>query len=58
MRHIIIRGIMGLIWMAAAAAGAISGSFTTAALYLILGGAFLYSAYAAWKNNNRDGKGA
>lgn len=54
MRHIIIRGIMGLIWLAAAAAGVMSGNFEMAVLYLILGAAFLYCAYAAWKKEKGD----
>lgn len=42
MRHVYIRGILGLIWLAAAI---VSGSM----LYVILGAVFLYSAYATWK---------
>lgn len=42
MRHVYIRGMMGLIWLAAAI---VSGSM----LYVILGAVFLYSAYATWK---------
>ena len=41
MRHVYIRGMMGLIWLAAAI---VSGSM----LYVILGAVFLYS-YATWK---------
>ena len=43
MRHVYIRGIMGLIWLAAAV---ITG----------LGGAFLFSAYTTWKKE-QDKKG-
>lgn len=49
MRHIYIRGIMSLIWLAAATVSGVSGNLQMAGLYVILGGAFLYSAYKAWK---------
>ena len=44
MRHIFIRGIIGLIWLVAAI---VCG---------VLAGVFLYSAYATWKKE-KDGKG-
>lgn len=56
MRHVYIRGLAGLIWLAAAVASGISGSFEMAVLYVILGGVFLYSASAAWKKE-KDNKG-
>ena len=56
MRHICIRGMIGLIWLAAAIVSGISGSFQMMGLYLILAGVFLYSAYTAWKKE-KDGKG-
>ncbi len=56
MRHVYIRGIMGLIWLAVAVISGISGSLETAGLYVILSGVFLYSAYAVWKKE-RDTKG-
>lgn len=49
MRHIYIRGILAVIWMAAAIISGISGSMEMAALYVLLGGVFLYSAYSEWK---------
>ncbi len=49
MRHIYIRGIMSLIWLAAAIVSGVSGNLQMAGLYVILGGAFLYSAYKACK---------
>ena len=57
MRHVYIRGIVGLIWLVAAIASAISGKFEMTLFYVILGGMFLYSAYATWKkeaNNKGD----
>lgn len=56
MRHIYIRGIIGLIWLAAAIVCRVSGNFPMMGLYLVLAGVFLYSAYATWKKE-KDGKG-
>jgi len=49
MRHIYIRGIIGLIWLMAAIVCGSSRNFPMMGFYIILAGAFLYSAYAAWK---------
>lgn len=49
MRHVWIRGILALVWLAAAL---ISGG----ALYVIMGMVFLVSAYSAWKRE-KNGKG-
>lgn len=54
MRHIYIRGMVGLIWIAAAIASVVSGNFAMAALYVVLGGAFLYSAYTCWKKEKEE----
>ena len=56
MRHVYFRGIMGLVWLAAALVSGISGIFPMAAFYVLLGALFLYSAYATWKRE-KDGKG-
>jgi hypothetical protein len=56
MRHVYIRGIMSLIWLAAAIVSGVSGNFEMAGLYAILGGVFLYFAYAIWKKE-KDRKG-
>ena len=56
MRHIYIRGSLGLIWLAAAIVCGISGNLPMMGLYLVLAGAFLYFAYAAWKKE-KDGGG-
>ncbi len=50
MRHVYIRAIMSLIWLAAAVVGGVSGNFKLAVLYVLLGGVFLYNAYAIKKN--------
>jgi hypothetical protein len=56
MRHVYIRGLVGLIWLVAAIVSGISGNFEMTVLYVILGGVFLYSAYATWKKE-KDNKG-
>ena len=56
MRHIYIRGSLGLIWLVAAIVCGVSGNFLMMGLYLVLAGVFLYSAYAAWKKE-KDSKG-
>lgn len=56
MRHVYIRGFIGLIWLAAAIVSSISANFEMTVFYVILGGAFLYSAYATWKKE-KDNKG-
>ena len=53
MRHVYIRGIFSVIWLAAAMISAFSGSFET---YILLGGVFFYSAYTMWRRE-KDQKG-
>lgn len=55
MRHVYIRGILSIIWLAAAIFSSISGNLELAVLYVILGGVFLYSAYTIWKKNKGNG---
>lgn len=55
MRHVYIRGILALIWLAAAVVSGVGGNVGMAAFYVLLGGACLYSAYVMWKKEqNRD----
>lgn len=49
MRHISIRGILTLIWLAAAVVSGLSGKLEWAGLYVLLGAVFGYSCYASWK---------
>ena len=51
MRHIYIRGILGLIWLAAAIISGKSGNIEMTVLYVILSGVFLYSAFTTWKKD-------
>lgn len=53
MRHVFIRGLAGLVWLAAAIVSGVSGKFELAVLYVILGGVFLYTAYTTWKNQKK-----
>lgn len=56
MRHVYIRAMIGLIWLISAIVCVVSANFQMTALYIILGGAFLYFAYIAWKKE-KDNKG-
>ena len=55
MRHAYIRGILALIWLMAGIFSGVSGALGTAALYILLGLVFAYSAYSLWKKGG-DGK--
>lgn len=55
MRHVLIRGIMGLIWLAAAIISGVSGNLEMSSLYVILGGVFLYSSCTTWKKDYKGG---
>ena len=56
MRHVYIRGILALIFLASAIVSGVSGSLEMTALYVIMGALFLYSAYSTWKKE-KNGKG-
>lgn len=49
MRHVYIRGMLSVIWLIAAIACGIAGSFEMMILYLVMCGLFLHSAYVTWK---------
>lgn len=53
MRHCYIRGILAVIWVAAAVVCAVAGNFTMTGLYALIGAVFFYSAYAMWKKNEK-----
>ena len=57
MRHVYIRGILALLWLAAAVVSGVSGNPEWAGLYVLMGAAFGYSAYAAWKKAKKDKRG-
>ena len=54
MRHAYIRGILALIWLAAVAVSGVSGNLEWAGLYVLMGAAFGYSAWASWKKAKSD----
>lgn len=54
MRHFVFRIIMGIIWIVAAVVNVLMMNIAFAALYLLVGIAFLYSAYQIWKNMKKD----
>ena len=54
MRHTYIRGILALIWLAAAFVSSVSGNLEWAGLYVLMGAAFGYSAYTSWKKEKND----
>lgn len=56
MRHVYTRIILAIVWLVVAVVSGISGNLPMVGFYIIMGGMFLYSAYAAWKKEN-DSKG-
>ena len=58
MRHVYIRGILALIWLAAAAISGVSGNLEWAGLYVLMGAAFGSSAYASGKKEKNDKRGS
>lgn len=58
MRHIWLRGIAGILWLAAAIVNALSGLAGAALLYAALSAVFLHSAYSLWKQyrQNKGGR--
>ena len=56
MRHIVIRLAVGVIWLVAAVASCVQGSYLFAGGYAVLGIAFLLSAYMGWKKE-KDKRG-
>lgn len=56
MRHVVIRGFLGLLWLVAALVSGQSENFEMAVFYVLLGGVFLYSAFTTWKKE-RDKNG-
>lgn len=54
MRHVTVRGILALIWLAAAVVSGLSGNLEWAGLYVLMGAAFGYSAWASWKKEKNN----
>lgn len=51
MRHFYFRLVLGIIFLVSMIFSFIMGNIPFALLYLILGGAFLFSSYSLWKDN-------
>ena len=49
MRHFYFRLILGIVWLATAVVSAVKANISFAALYVVLGIVFLWSAYSIWK---------
>ncbi len=54
MRHFYFRLILGIVWLIAAVVSVINANFSFAALYVVLGVVFLWSAYSIWKKEKKD----
>ena len=54
MRHVTIRGILALIWLAAAVVSGLSGNLEMTGLYGLMGAAFGYFAWASWKKEKNN----
>lgn len=49
MRHFYFRLIFGIVWLATAVVSVVKANISFAALYVVLGIVFLWSAYSTWK---------
>lgn len=56
MRHVYIRGILTVVWLAAAIVSGGAGMMANTALYIVMAGVFAFSAYSMWKKE-KNGKG-
>ncbi len=54
MKHVIIRSIIGLIWIAAGIIGLATGKGDGIVLSLVFGAAFCISAFSMWKKNHKS----
>lgn len=54
MRHFYFRLILGIVWLIAAVVSVINANISFAALYIVLGIVFLWSAYSIWKKEKKD----
>lgn len=56
MRHTVIRGILALVWLAAAVASLTSGEHGMAAMYGVIGIVFAYMTVTGAKKSRREGE--
>ncbi len=57
MKHFYFRLIFGIVWMAAAVVSAVKSNLSFAALYVVLGIVFLWSAYSIRKKEKDKDNG-
>ncbi len=57
MRHFYFRLIFGIVWLAAAVISAVKSNLSFAALYVVLGIVFLWSAYSIRKKEEGKDNG-
>ena len=55
MRHFYFRLLLGLVFVGCMLYSFVTGNTPFALMYLVLGGAFLFSSYSLWKKN-KDGE--
>jgi len=54
MRHVYMRGILGVVWMGAAIASLVMGNFSMLGLFGLMSGVYMYSAYNSFKKENAE----
>ena len=56
MRHIIVRSILGLVWIIVGVAGFVSGRIENGLFCSVMGALFLFTAFKMWKKNRQNEK--
>lgn len=56
MRHIVVRGIMGLVWIGVGVFGLLTGKGESSIFSILIGAAFCYSSFSMWKKSREDNK--
>ena len=56
MRHIIVRTILGIIWIVVGIIGLIGRRAENGIFCLVMGAAFMFTAFSMWKKNKKEDK--
>ena len=56
MRHMVFRGIMGLVWIGVGVFGLVTGKGDFSIFSILMGGAFCFSAMSMWKKSKKEDK--
>ena len=56
MRHIIVRSILGFVWIIVGIAGLAMGRIENGIFCSVMGVAFLFTAFRMWKKNRQNEK--